>query len=73
MAYLQLLKLPVLFYLFCKVCRENLIFNGHLCLVGCCGGWVDVVWDFVIMINPDGEMPIEQGKRIRFINKYILI
>lgn len=36
-------------------------------------GGVDVVWDFFIIINPDGEMSVEQGKHVRFINKYILI
>lgn len=73
MVYLQLLKLSVLFYLSCNVCREKIIFNGYLCFVGGWGGWVDAVWDFCFIINPDGEMSVEQGKRVRFINKYILI
>lgn len=34
---------------------------------------MDVVWDFCIIINPDGEISVEQGKHVRFINMYILI
>lgn len=52
---------------------ENLIFNGHSCLFGWGGGCVDVAWDFCILTNPDGEISVEQGKHIRFINKYIVI
>lgn len=50
---------------------ENFIFSGYLFVWG--GGWVDVVWDFCIDIDPDGEISVEQGKPVRFINNYILI
>lgn len=47
---------------------ENLIFNGRL--VGAVGGWILLG---IIVTNPEGEISVEQGKHVRFINKYILV